>query len=499
MRSIQVARRYLLLPVKPAAPNARLAVDVAGKRIHEFDIEWGDDRPACYAPLDLKDYLGQTIEVHNTGERQADLSHLEQSDTWPDEQSLYREPLRPGFHFTCRSGWLNDPNGLVYHQGLWHLYYQHNPFGWGWGNMHWGHAVSEDLVHWRELPLALYPRKHGDWAYSGSGFVTHDGKLAIAYTSTGRGECIAISDDAGLTFSEIPENPVVVHKGRDPKVFWYEPAQHWVMVVYQELDGKRYLSIHTSKDLRQWTFRSRIEGFYECPELFPLATPDGEKWVLYGGNTEYLLGDFDGFVFHPTSERKKLWFGMFYASQTYTNAPDNRRIQIGWERGIDFPGMCFNQQMSVPCELSLVDDALRAWPVAELAKLRTQSHHFARGILPSGSFGALLDIETTLRVPAGNTGGLSIHGVAVRWDRQQNQIIVDDQAYPFASQNEQLSLRLLLDRRSIEIFAQSGRFALAQVASPNDQGFELLDAVTLHQTTVHELASIWDSGQSASA
>lgn len=135
--------------------------------------------------------------------------------------------MRPQFHFTNRRGWLNDPNGLVFHEGAWHLFYQHHPYGWRWGNMHWGHAVAKDLVHWEELPIAVYPHRFGDWAYSGSavvdrantaGFKTGGADpLVIAYTSTGRGECLAVSTDGGATFREPAGNPILRHRGRDPR------------------------------------------------------------------------------------------------------------------------------------------------------------------------------------------------------------------------------------------------------------------------------------------
>ena len=156
----------------------------------------------------------------------ADSKALDCPEDWPmtmpDAEKLYREKHRPLFHFTSRFGWLNDPNGLVYHDGEWHLFYQHNPFGVNWGNMHWGHAVSPDLVHWKELGIGLYPKRYGDWAFSGSAVVDKGNTsgwgtkekppLVLAYTSTGRGECIAYSTDKGRTWTEYDQNPVVKHR-----------------------------------------------------------------------------------------------------------------------------------------------------------------------------------------------------------------------------------------------------------------------------------------------
>lgn len=473
---LALAQRYLLFPVRTGAPKIRLALLVDDRIVREFEIEYAGESPAFWAPLDVSALAGQAAELKVVGETTADLAAVRQADAWPGADTLYREPLRPQFHFTSRCGWLNDPNGLVYYGGLWHLYYQHNPYGWNWGNMHWGHAVSEDLVHWRELGIALFPHAFGDWAFSGSGFTTPDGQLGIAYTSTGRGECIALSAD-GMSFTEIPENPVVRHRGRDPKVFWHESSGHWVMAIYDEFEDQRWIAIHTSPDLRTWTFASRIGGFYECPELFPL----GGKWVLYGADAEYLIGDFDGREFHPTSDRQRLWFGDFYASQTYTDAPDGRRIQIGWGRGIAFPDMPFNQQMGIACELSLVDGALRAQPVAELAALRR----------PGGEGGESLDVETVLTVPVGKSGGISVRGVPVVWDREKEQLAVAGAVFPMAMPGDELSLRILLDRGSIEVFADDGRMAVAKMARPQGQGVEVLGEACLGKTRVYELESIW--------
>ncbi len=295
-------------------------------------------------------------------------SQVGQADEIRGAENLYREKLRPQFHFTSRRGWNNDSNGLVFHKGLWHLYYQHNPYGVQWGNMHWGHAVSEDLVHWQELPIAIYPQRFDDWVFSGSAVVDvnntsgfgREGQPAIvaAYTSTGRGECIVYSNDDGRTFTEFEGNPVVRHSGRDPKVIWYGPGRHWVMALYDEADNKRTIAFYTSQDLKKWEFASLIDGFFECPEIFelPVEGEDGQRrWVLYAADGDYLIGSFDGRVFTPESGKHRFSHGnCFYASQTYNNVPpeDGRRVQIAWGR-VEMPGMPFNQMMLFPVELTL--------------------------------------------------------------------------------------------------------------------------------------------------
>jgi len=278
---------------------------------------------------------------------------------------------------------------LEWYEGEDQLFFQHNPYGWGWGNMHWGHAVSADLVHWCELPIAIYPHRFNDWVFSGSavidaqntaGFQTSDSPtLVAAFTSTGRGEVITFSHDRGRTFTEFSGNPVVEHVGRDPKVIWHAPTNRWVMAVYHEESAERWIAFYSSADLKHWTYHSQIAGFFECPELFEISlngvTP---KWVLYAADGAYRVGQFDGKTFTPETDKIQFHYGdCFYASQTFNNIPesDGRRIQIAWGR-VDTPGMPFNQCMLFPCELSLrttpEGPRLFANPVREIQLLHDQ-------------------------------------------------------------------------------------------------------------------------------
>ncbi|MBT3288130.1 MAG: glycoside hydrolase family 32 protein [Victivallales bacterium] len=504
MHTFPIDRTYLLLPVRTGDPKLRVALDVAGQTVREFDIEFAAEAAQFEAVLDVSAFAGQEGTLRVVGGDDPGLAVVRLSDELPDAGGVYREAQRPQFHFTSQRGWLNDPNGLVYADGLWHLYYQHNPYGWAWGNMHWGHAVSEDLVHWRELGVSLYPKEYGDWAFSGSGFVAPDGRLGIAYTSTGRGECLAFSADGGATFEEILGNPVVAHRGRDPKVFWHAESEHWVMAVYDEADDERWIAIYTSTDLREWIYASRVGGFYECPELFPLAVdgdPEQVKWVLHGADGEYMLGDFDGRDFHPDGDKQRLWSGNFYASQTYTDAPDGRRVQIGWGRGVEFPGMPFNQQMGVACDLSLITTdngvVMRAEPVPELASLRHSSRVLAdqagEGTL-AADIGELVDLEATLSIPAAERGGLTVRGVPVVWDRAAGVLEVADIKAPVAVAGDVLSLRILVDRGSVEVFAADGLVAVAKGIRPeaNDRTLRVTGAQTkVSAVTAHQLGSIW--------
>ena len=246
-----IASRYLHLPVKTGAPMRRMKFIVGKDIVREFDIELDLSKdPQVWAFADVEAFKGKKliVEVMLPGDENRSPAFAE-SDDVPEGEKVYREKHRPLFHYTSRFGWLNDPNGLVYHDKEWHLFYQHNPFGVNWGNMHWGHAVSPDLVRWKELGIGLYPKKYGDMAFSGSAVVDKGNTsswgtkekppLVLAFTSTARGECIAYSNDSGHTWTEYDKNPVLKHVGRDPKLVWYEKGNHWVMAVYDEFQGKQ--------------------------------------------------------------------------------------------------------------------------------------------------------------------------------------------------------------------------------------------------------------------
>jgi fructan beta-fructosidase len=249
-QELKIQSRYLHFPVRSGNPMVTFQMEIAGRLVREFNLELADaGRVDWWAFYDVSAFHGQVIRLRTLEElpklQAAWLTaSIRQSDDLIGAEDLYREKYRPQFHFTSRRGWNNDPNGLVYHQGEWHMFYQHNPFGVKWGNMHWGHAVSRDLVHWTELPEALFQKSLQDMAFSGGGLVDSantagwktgaEDPLVVAFTSTGRGECLAYSLDRGRTLIEYPGNPFLPHQGRDPKIIWYEAGRHWVLIVYEE-------------------------------------------------------------------------------------------------------------------------------------------------------------------------------------------------------------------------------------------------------------------------
>lgn len=489
-REMTVEKRYLHLPVKNGAPKKRMTFKVDGKIVREFEIELAEESPDFLVFADVSMFKGKKLTVNTKLMSDSTaLDAITASDSIPGRDSLYQEKLRPQFHFTSRRGWLNDPNGMVFDGKEWHLFYQHNPYGKEWGNMHWGHASSPDLVHWKELPIGLYPKAFGDWAFSGSAVMDKDNTsgwgskedpaMVLSYTSTGRGECMAFSKDKGLTWTEYEKNPVVKHAGRDPKIIWYAPGKHWVMAVYDEAGGKQRIAFHTSPNLKTWTFQSAIDGFYECPDLFELDLFDqkkGEKpikkWILYGADGKYIVGTFDGKRFTKESGKHQLWHGNFYAAQTFDNAPDGRRVQIGWARGVTFPGMPFNQQMAAPVDLYLrqTKDGFRMFASLpdEFEKLQGE-RQTSKGEIVLGKTPVVLVDQFDLgkfRVGFEKVGKATIHlrvrGLEMTYDGAKETLTCGKVVAPLKPDSAgRIDLTMLVDRGSIEIFSHSGETAIS--------------------------------------
>jgi fructan beta-fructosidase len=519
-REITVTGRYLHLPVKTGATMRRMRFLQNGKTIREFEIELAEGDADFSTFADVGDFAGETIaiEVDRLPSDSQALEGIAVSDELPEGVGDYEEPRRPQFHFTSRRGWLNDPNGLVFANGEYHLYYQHNPYGWNWGNMHWGHAVSSDLVSWKELPEALYPREFGDWCFSGSAVRLDKDpaskRIAAFFTSTGRGECVLFSDDGGRTFREYEGNPVVKHTGRDPKVIWHEPTKRWCMAVYNEDAGQR-IAFYSSADLKEWKYESAIDGFFECPDLFalPVEASDEavtrEQWVLYAADGKYVLGDFDGHSFTPKTEKQELWRGDFYAAQTFDGLPYGRRVQIGWGRGITFPGEAFNQQMTIACDLSLreIDGQVKmcAIPVRELAALREKATILTDVKLsPSANpladlRGDLWDIEATFTrstIEGAARVRLDLLGAEVEYDFAKQTVRCQEITAPLAPEGDSIRLRILVDRGSVEVFAGDGQVAISKGFMPSSAESPLSiqaieGEVVAKKLDVHSLRSIW--------
>ncbi|GIX02706.1 MAG: hypothetical protein KatS3mg112_1643 [Thermogutta sp.] len=532
-----VQSRYLLLPVAGEGPRTHCRLMLGDRVLRYFDIHIAEDDSDVrfWAAIDLRDYHGQTVrwEIRPRSARVLVEKRLRQSDApvWPE--NLYREAYRPQFHFSPRVGWTNDPNGLVYYDGEYHLFFQHNPFGIRWGNMTWGHAVSRDLIHWEELGDAIFPDERGT-IFSGSAVVDPSNTsglgrpdqppLCAFYTAAGGHsyrpcpftQCMAYSVDRGRTWTKYAGNPVVdfiADENRDPKVFWYEATRRWIMVLYVRRDA---FSIFSSPDLKEWTLESEaaFPTAHECPELFPLSVegePNEVRWILWTASGNHLIGRFDGHRFTAESDvLRSEWGKNCYAGQTWNNAPGGRRIFIGWMNsdGSAYPGMPFNQQMTVPRELTLrrTPEGLRVFarPIEELASLRTKSMRLhsipLEGDNPSQSWpvGDLLDILFTLQSGSAREIVIDVKGVRLTWFPSRGELECLDRRITDLPRDRPLDLRWLVDRTSLEIFALDGRYVMSfcwpfgpkpgQLTITAQGGNAVIESLE-----IHELRSIWEN------
>lgn len=536
-REILLENQYLHFPVKTGEERGRkerVAVEVEGKIVREFDIELSE-KPDWFAHLDVSAWQGKkaTIRCARIAPGNRALALVKGSNQLWAERQIYQEPLRPQLHFSPRRGWNNDPNGMVFSQGEYHLYFQYNPYGWHWGNMHWGHAVSRDLVHWEELPIALYPQKYGDWVFSGSAIVDaqntsgwktgSDDLLVGAYTSTGRGECMVYSNDRGRTWQEYEGNPVVKHNGRDPRLLWHAPTRQWVMAIYREDDkapekkDRQSIVFYTSPNLKQWTYQSRIADFFECPDLFELPVdgdPARRKWVLTAASSEYVIGSFDGKTFTPETPKLPGHRGdNFYAALTFSHDPKGRTIQVGWLRAAS-PGMPFNQAMSLPLELSLkstTDGPRLAWkPVAELQVLRGGSETIPAQMLAPGALNPFASFQAeTMEVVIDFVPNLAatlqvtVRGIPIRYHCATGELTIGNhRAKPAVAAKEgagpdgRQQLRFYVDRTCIEAFSNDGLtyVPVSVLPKPEARGLDVSVSggeIQVHSVQAYELKSIW--------
>jgi fructan beta-fructosidase len=544
-RRCALRNKYLNFPVKRSARERLVSLIIDDKKVREFSVRLAHDDPDYWVYLEIDEFKGKKANLHiNKYDPQSTkgFDKVFQADSFPGQEKLYKEKLRPQFHFTSKRGWNNDTNGLVYYDGEYHMFYQHNPFGWPWGNMTWGHAISTDLVHWTELGDAIHPDELGTIFSGGavvdhkntSGFQTGDEKPIVCfYTSAGGTnplskdqpftQSIAYSNDRGRTFTKYQGNPIIGHirgGNRDPKVIWHEPTDKWVMVLYVE---ESEMDFFTSSDLKNWTKTSRIKSFHECPELFELPV-DGEennkKWVLYGAAADYFIGSFDGKEFKPESESITFDHGnAFYASQTFSDIPeeDGRRIMMGWGQ-VPMLDMPWNQMISFPIVLSLrtTDDGIRmfAEPVEEVEKLHKKKHSFFDEIIVgtktlSGINGELFHVKAEFEVGDADSFGLIIREYNITYDVKENRIIYtgpksgigperfhEPHSEPLKLVDGKITLEILVDRTIVEVFPNNGRYYFPMGAylvdrDPAIKVFSKGGKTKLNNLEIYELKSIW--------
>jgi sucrose-6-phosphate hydrolase SacC (GH32 family) len=491
---------------------------------------------------DVKAYKGRTATIQIVDRETGQWGHINvdqifQTDKPPvppiQADVLYHESLRPQFHFSSASNWINDPNGMVFYGGEYHLFFQHNPQGINWGNMTWGHAVSPDMVHWTQLPDALKPDQLGtmfsgsavvDWNNT-SGFGSGSNQPLVAmYTAAGGtnpeskgkkfSQCIAFSNDKGRTWTKYDKNPVIPNiagENRDPKVIWYEPDHKWIVAIYK--DGNDF-ALFSSTDLKTWTHLQdlNLPGCSECPDFFPLAL-DGDagktKWIFTMAIGKYVVGSFDGNHFTAETELRQVDFGgNYYAMQTFSDIPkaDGRRIQIAWMRDGKYPRMPFNGQMSFPAEMTLKTTAdgprIFRMPVKEIESLHGWPSNWHDLSLVSGSNplaemrGDLFHIQADIEVGEATTVGFKIQGQTISYSTVDHSLTALGKA-PLDLESGHLKLEILVDRTTIETFANDGRVSFTSCYLPakgSDHPLEIFaegGAAKVVSLTVFPLNSAW--------
>ena len=547
-RRFRAEHRFLNLPISLRSPFREVQLTGGGRTVASNTLCLARDDPDFWVPVDLSAWKGMdlTLRIEELADAAAPpaadlLTAVRIGDRMIGCDDLYRESGRPLLHYTPRRGASSDANGLVWFDGEWHLHYQHVPGNVSPGNENcnwgWGHAVSRDLVTWEELPDTLWPDERGV-AVSGSCVVDHhnssglgsEGRppMMVFYTAYGGSNrlshgrsvdvCIVYSTDRGRTWRPYDGNPVIrnIDRGnRDAKVFWYEAARHWVMVLYIHNDVHFIL---TSTDLLQWQFRSQVPGMHECPELFELPVidePGTSKWVFFGASCDYYLGTFDGTRFVPETGiiPFKYTDGSLYASQTFNDAPDGRRILVA-KGQVSGQNPMLNSLITFPIELTLRRTAegvrLHQNPVAELESLRVNTVSVPDGTMVSDDAslsvqpaGRLLDIELELTPAGAGALTLEILGKEIRLDLQAMELQFhealedNDIRAPLSPVDGRLDLRLLVDTIFLEIFSARGRYYTpVRCAFPQAAGAVRLrttgGAARVDRMRIHELRSIWE-------
>jgi levanase/fructan beta-fructosidase len=515
MLRLESGSKYVLLPVEEKAENA--SVRVIGKdnqALRKPNVRLAVDHVDYYVPLEIKD--GQLLDIIFHGDRRqtgnvkdyACWKEMKYSDTF---DTTNREQFRPAYHHTPLWGWMNDPNGMFYKDGEWHLCYQYNPYGSLWENMTWGHSVSKDLIHWEALPNAIEPDAIGT-IFSGSCVVDKNntagyGKDAIIayYTSAAEAQTqsMAYSTDGGRTFTKYEKNPVIVSNipdFRDPNFFWHEATQKWIML----LAAGQEMQIYSSPNLKDWTMESSFgreygnhDGVWECPDLMPLTVRGSgqQKWMLvcninpggpFGGNaTQYFIGQFDGHQFTCESKSevtKWMDYGKdHYATVSFNNAPEGRHVVIAWMSNWQYanqvPTKQFRSANSIPRDLDLFVDGDETYcgvtPSKEMLALRGNK---VKNLTDACEL--IIDVKGNMELVLSNSKG---EQVVMNYDARQQTFAMDrtksgdvsfSEAFPATTiaptHGALKQLRIFIDHSSIEVFDADGKMAMTNLVFPSE-------------------------------
>lgn len=529
-------KKFLLLPVQENAPEGKVNIIVNNEFQLEqnINIRLAREKVDYYVPLDLSAYQGKSVSVDVTGMPASSLcwKEIKLSDTF---DSSNRETYRPVYHHTPVYGWMNDPNGMFYKDGVYHLYFQYNPYGSMWANMTWGHSTSTDLTHWTYEGTAIVPDAWGA-IFSGSCVVDKDntagfGKGAVVafYTSAKstpwgdiQSQSMAYSLDNGKTFIKYEYNPILTSTERDfrdPKVFWYAPGKHWVMM----LAVGQEMQIYSSGNLKEWKKESSFGamqgahgGVWECPDLVEVAVEGSKekKWVLicnlnpggpFGGSAaQYFVGSFDGKKFvneSPTQTKWLDWGKDNYATVTWSNAPAGRCIALGWMSNWQYannvPTTQYRSANTLARDLTLYrvggELYLKSKPSPEIKKARAEEKkiptfevkgNYEVASLLADNKGAY-EIEMTIENKGTSKIDFSLMNekgekVAMYYDVVRKQFVMDRSAsgivgfsrdFPAVTvapvrNTDQIHLRLFIDRSSVEVFGEDGEYVMTNLVFP---------------------------------
>ncbi|MBO4977433.1 MAG: GH32 C-terminal domain-containing protein [Muribaculaceae bacterium] len=539
--------RYLILPVQESNDDANVNILVDGQLDRTLRVRLAKSKVDYTVPFDLTPYAGHEVVLNIvTTQGRSSVREAKDDVCWRNIaladtfDTSNRERYRPLYHHTPQYGWMNDPNGMFYRDGVWHLYYQYNPYGSKWENLSWGHSSSTDLVHWTPQPVALEPTGLG-LVFSGScaldtantaGF----GPEAVLgmYTSAGVSQVQSLvwSTDGGTTFNFFPGNPVLTleSEARDPNMFWDEANGRWVMLLAHALD--REMLVFTSPDMKTWELQSSFgkgvgcqDGVWECPDLFPLSVEgtDEQKWVLvcninpggpFGGSaTQYFVGDFDGRIFTADTDStgavptKWMDYGKdHYATVSWSDAPSGRRTLIGWmsnwQYAAEVPTMQYRSANTLPREAALFRGPdgqlyLQSAPSPELTALRGDVVASVRGTgigsraktysLPRTNDGAceiVFDIDSrsarVVDILLSNAAGekvamtYDVSSHTLSFDRRESGNVTFSEEFPAVTvaptfeTDGRISLRIFVDRSSIEVFGDDGRFVMTNIVFPEN-------------------------------
>ena len=538
--------KYLLMPVQESNDDAKVDILVDGKLDRTINVRLAKTRVDYKVPFDLQKYDGHNVVLNIvTQQNRSSVRDAKEDVCWKNFETsdtfdtTNREKYRPAYHHTPLYGWMNDPNGMFYKDGVWHLCYQWNPYGSKWQNMTWGQSTSRDLIHWDHKDALIEPDGLGT-IFSGSAVVDHnnsagfgDDAVVFMYTSAGESQIqsLAWSTDNGETATMYPGNPVLTmdSEARDPNMFWNEEKGEWVLLLAHALDHE--MLIFTSPDMKTWTLQSSFgkghgaqNGVWECPDMIelPVRGTNTTKWVLicninpggpFGGSaTQYFVGDFDGKTFvadTPTSGKvptKWMDYGKdHYATVSWSGAPDNRKVVIGWmsnwQYATEVPTMQFRSANTLPRDLSLFkgDDGeyyLSTIPSPETDVLRGKLATSVKSTMlsPKGHSFNLPGENDGICEIAVSVNAMKASGVALTLsnaigdkvkmvfdpksgefsvDRTNSGITIFSQDFPAIvtaptlRKSTEQSLRIFIDRSSIEVFDKDGNFVITNLVFPN--------------------------------